>query len=178
MSTYAEFRAEIDAFMQQHRQSPLSAEQKAGFTGLAYYEPDERWVLTTAVSRFPPHEPPLIMETSSGDTRLYHRWGRISFEVDGETASLTIFSDPDGEELFLPFRDATSGTETYGAGRYMDNHRPGLRRLGEGLLEVDFNMAYNPYCAYSDRYSCPLPPAENWLRVAVRAGEKKFVSEK
>lgn len=173
-STYQAFRDQIDQFMELHPQSPLAKEARVAFNGLNYYEPDEALVFTTAVERFDPNDPPILMQTSTGDSRHYHRWGRFTFEIDGQAASLTIYSDPFGEEFFLPFRDATSGDETYGAGRYMDNHRPGLRRLGEEMVEVDFNFAYNPYCAYSERYSCPLPPRENWLTVPIRAGEKKF----
>jgi uncharacterized protein (DUF1684 family) len=112
------------------------------------------------------------METSTGDEREQYRWGRVQFEVDGQLAELKIYSDYDGEALFLPFKDQTHGRETYGAGRYLDNHRPGLRRIGADQIELDFNYAYNPYCAYSPNYSCPLPPRENWLAVPIRAGEK------
>ncbi len=174
MSTYQPFRDQIDQFMQSHPQSPLSQEAKAAFAGLNYYEPDDGLVFTTAVERFDPTEPPITLETSTGDSRTYHHWGRFTFEINGQEASLTIYSDPFGQEFFLPFRDATSGGETYGAGRYMDNHRPGLRQLGEAMIEVDFNFAYNPYCAYSERYSCPLPPRENWVTVPIQAGEKAF----
>ncbi|MCI0396478.1 MAG: DUF1684 domain-containing protein, partial [Chloroflexi bacterium] len=73
-----------------------------------------------------------------------------------------------------PFRDTTNGQETYGAGRYLDSHRPGLNQLGPDRFEVDFNYSYNPYCAYSEYYSCPLPPRENWLKVPIRAGEKNY----
>ena len=113
------------------------------------------------------------METSTGDIRHYRRWATFSFEVGGETADLTIYSDPWGESLFLPFKDGTNGRDTYGAGRYLDNHRPGLSVRG-GQVVVDFNYAYNPYCAYSTTYSCPLPPRENWLEMPIYAGEKNF----
>ncbi len=85
-----------------------------------------------------------------------------------------IYSDPQGGGFFLPFKDATSGRETYGAGRYLDSHRPGLQQLEGGRFEIDFNYAYNPYCAYNENYRCPLPPAENWLKVPIHAGEKNF----
>ena len=76
--------------------------------------------------------------------------------------------------LGLNFAYATNGKETYGAGRYMDNHRPGLELVSSTEIEVDFNFSYNPYCAYNSSYSCPLPPRENWLKVSIRAGEKRF----
>ena len=114
------------------------------------------------------------METSTGEMRLYRRYGRITFQVNGEEAQLTIYSDPHGQDFFLPFRDATSGKETYGAGRYLDNHRPALTPLANDQFQIDFNFSYNPYCAYNPHYSCPLPPRENWLSVPIEAGEKNY----
>lgn len=169
-------REQIDDFMQFHPQSPLADDRRDGFKGLDYYDENPALVIVATVERLPDDEPIIEMETSTGDARPFRRWGTFAFEVDGQPARLTLYSDPTGEELFLPFRDATSGNETYGAGRYLDNHRPGLRRLGEDEIEVDFNYAYNPYCAYSPYFSCPLPPRENWLAVPIRAGEKDFRS--
>lgn len=174
MNELSHFRDEIDHFMAHHPQSPLSADHRANFEGLAYFDENEALVLILEVEQFPSTEPMVEMETSTGETRPYRRWGRVSFEVDGEAASLTIYSDMHGQEFFLPFRDATSGKETYGAGRYLDNHRPGLVNLGNGRVKIDFNYSYNPYCAYNLAYSCPLPPRENWLKVPIRAGEKDF----
>lgn len=169
-----QFREELNDFMQFHPQSPLDDHQRDGFEGLDYYDENQALALRVTVDRLPEDEPVIEMETSTGDARPFRRWGTFVFEVDGEPARLTIYSDPTGEEFFLPFRDATSGSETYGAGRYLDNHRPGLRPLGEDEVEVDFNYAYNPYCAYSPYFSCPLPPRENWLKVPIRAGERDF----
>lgn len=168
------FRAELDDFMEFHPQSPLDDEQRNGFDGLSYYEHNPALVFRLTPERLEPDEPLLEMETSTGDRRQYRRWGVLRFVVEGDEAALTLYSEPDGTGFFLPFRDATSGGETYGAGRYLDDHRPGLRPLGDGTLELDFNYAYNPYCAYSPAYSCPLPPRENWLSVPIRAGEKTF----
>lgn len=170
----SQFRGELDEFMELHPDSPLSEEQRTAFEGLDYYDYDPDLVLTVAVNRLSDDEPLIQMETSTGDTRLYRRWGTFEFTVGGEAATLTIYSSPQADDFFLPFRDATSGTESYGAGRYLDNQRPGLRPVGEDAFEVDFNFAYNPYCAYSPYYSCPLPPRENWLKVPIRAGEKAF----
>ncbi len=138
------FRAEIDDFMQFHPQSPLADDQRDGFRGLDYYDENPALVIVAAVERLPDDEPIIEMETSTGDARPFRRWGTFVFEVDGEPARLTLYSDPAGEEFFLPFRDATSGSETYGAGRYLDNHRPGLRHLGENEMEADFNYALQP----------------------------------
>ena len=174
MNELTHFRNEIDQFMQFHPQSPLDNAQREAFDGLAYYEANEALILELPVELFASTEPMVEMETSTGDIRPYRRWGRFSFEVAGETASLTIYSDIYGQEFFLPFRDATNGQETYGAGRYLDNHRPGVWDLGNGRVKIDFNYSYNPYCAYQLTYSCPLPPRENWLTVPIRAGEKNF----
>jgi len=174
MNELTQFRNEIDQFMQFHPQSPLDEAQRAAFDGLNYYDFNEALVMVLPVAKFPASEPMVEMETSTGDVRPYRRWGRMTFTVDGESASLTIYSDIYGREFFLPFRDATSGTETYGAGRYLDNHRPGLWDLGNGRVKIDLNFAYNPYCAYNPYYSCPLPPRENWLAVPIHAGEKNF----
>ncbi|MDA0241838.1 MAG: DUF1684 domain-containing protein [Chloroflexi bacterium] len=172
MNPLQQFRAEIDQFMRLHPQSPLGRGQRPSFTGLNYYEPSTELLFVTWVEFLDRNLPPVKMETSTGDEREQYRWGRVQFEVEGQLAELTIYSDYEGEALFLPFKDQTNGRETYGAGRYLDNHRPGLRRIGADQLELDFNYAYNPYCAYSPDYSCPLPPRENWLAVPIRAGEK------
>lgn len=103
--------------------------------------------------------------TNTNEIRQYTRYGQFSFEVDGQPATLTIYETPHG--YFLPFADANAGTETYGAGRYLD-----LESADGETFIVDFNRAYNPMCAYSDLYSCPITPAENRLKVAIRAGEK------
>lgn len=174
MSQLQELRQQIDDFLGHHPQSPLSWDQKNEFEGLDYYDENKDLARVVTVTRFPDSEPIIEMETSTGEKRPYRRWGRFTITVDGEEASLTIYSDPHGHDFFMPFRDATSGKETYGAGRYMDNHRPGLQQVSDTEVEIDFNYAYNPYCAYQPTYSCPLPPRENWLTVPIRAGEKRF----
>jgi uncharacterized protein (DUF1684 family) len=133
-------------------------------------------MLEVTVERFKEDEPLVTMQTNTGVSQDYRSWGRFNFEVDGELASLVIYSDAKGRDFFLPFKDQTNGRETYGAGRYLDSHRPGIRTLEENRLVVDFNYAYNPYCAYSPNYSCPLPPRENWLDVPIKAGELDFPS--
>ncbi len=174
MSQLQELRQQIDDFMGHHPQSPLTWDQQKAFAGLDYYDENKDLALVVTVERFPESESLIEMETSTGDRRPYRRWGRFTIVVDGQEAALTIYSDPHGHDFFMPFRDLTSGKETYGAGRYMDNHRPGLQPLSDNQVEIDFNYAYNPYCAYQPAYSCPLPPSENWLKVPIRAGEKKY----
>ncbi len=113
------------------------------------------------------------MQTSTGSQRLYQRIGWVNLSIAGEVFRLATFAPPGTppEQLFVPFRDATSGAETYGSGRYIEANFDGE------LVELDLNMAYNPSCAYSDGWNCPVPPAENWLSVPVRAGEMAFNPE-
>jgi uncharacterized protein (DUF1684 family) len=174
MSILKDLRAEIDDFMATHPQSPIDWEDREDFAGLKYYAENRALRFTAVLQPFPDDEPLVEMQTSTGDTRHYRRWARFTFTVEGEEAALTLYSEPYGQDLFLPFRDATNGQETYGAGRYMDNQRPGLEMVSSTEIQVDFNFCYNPYCAYNESYSCPLPPRENWLAVPIRAGEKNF----
>jgi uncharacterized protein (DUF1684 family) len=161
------FRHHKDDFFGKDAHSPLLPEQKRKFNGLRYYDVDDDLSFVVEVDRFD-NEPPIQMQTSTGDVAQYVRYGRFSFEVDGQKAELTIYAAPNGGSYFLPFTDATSGQDTYGAGRYLD-----LERLRDGRFHVDFNLAYNPYCAYNPMWSCPIPPAENRLKVPIKAGEKK-----
>lgn len=159
-------RAEKDRFFRSSPHSPIA--DRVNFTGLDYYPPDPAFRMTLPLN--PVDEPePLTFQTNTGDEQVYFRIGTINFEVDGQPAILTIYQSEYQEEFFLPFRDATSGNETYGAGRYLE---PEL--LSNGDILVDFNLAYNPFCAYSDAYSCPLPPFENHLKIPIRAGEKAY----
>lgn len=174
MSELMQFREEVDRFMGRHSQSPLDRAQRRGFRGLRYYDETDGLRFEVDVERFSADEPPITMQTSTGQTVRYRRWGRFSVTVDGQDATFTVYSDARGHDLFMPFKDRTNGDETYGAGRYLDSHRPGLSYLGDDRLSVDFNYAYNPYCAYSDAYSCPLPPRDNWAPVPIRAGEKNY----
>lgn len=166
MGQLAEYRLAKDEFFASDDQSPLTAAQRRNLEGLKYFpeNPD----LRLEVSLTPPGSyDPVEMQTSTGDTQAYTRVGRFGFHVGEQAAELTIFQGPNG--LFLPFVDALAGRETYPAGRYLE---PTV--LPDGRCLVDFNMAYNPYCAYNALWSCPLTPFENHLQVAVRAGEKLF----
>ena len=165
------FRAEKDRAFKISPQSPLSNEQRATFSGIAYYPPSEDHIFELEV--LPVADTSIFaMDTSTGSTQRYRRWGKVRFTIEGQEVELTIYASygSDDDELFLPFRDQTSGSETYGAGRYLDLSTPG----GSSTIRVDFNQAYNPYCAYNEQWSCPLPPLENWVNVAIRAGEKVF----
>jgi uncharacterized protein len=171
MSELEEFRAAKDAFFRDDPRSPLMPEQRSSFEGLAYFEEDPRLVIRAPLETegIDPTER-IVMQTTTGDERVYRRAGKVRFEVDGDPAEITLFSSRDMHELFLPFRDATSGSETYGAGRYLEVEPP----ASDGSVVVDLNYAYNPYCAYNPEWSCPIPPGENWLAVPIRAGERSF----
>jgi uncharacterized protein (DUF1684 family) len=168
MTNLEQFRAMKDQFFKSDPNSPLMPDQRTGFTALSYFAENTALRLELAVETLP--EPAEVeMQTSTGEVQTYLRWGKITFEVDGQPVELTLYVPQGGHGYFLPFTDLTSGQETYGAGRYLDPEpRPG------GKLLVDFNMAYNPYCAYNEHWSCPLTPVENRLKVRIEAGEKNF----
>ena len=166
MSELDEFRAEKNEFFGRHPQSPLTMEQKRSFVGLQYFPENEDLRLEVKVELLPDKKP-MQMQTTTGDVQVYVRYGKFQFQVDGQTAELTIFRNQHG--YFLPFVDALAGKETYPAGRYLEPEAlPGERFF------VDFNLAYNPYCAYNEMWSCPITPAENRLKVPIQAGEKIF----
>lgn len=160
------FRKEKDDFYRTHPQSPLTAEQKRGFRGLRYFPEDPGLVLDVDVEEYPTKQE-IQMQTTTGDIQTYERFGRFRFTIDGQEAWLTIYHNENG--YFLPFVDSQAGKQTYGAGRYLEPEE-----LGGGRFRVDFNLAYNPYCAYNDGWSCPITPAENRLKVPIRAGEMMF----
>jgi uncharacterized protein (DUF1684 family) len=159
--------------------SPLTAADTAL---LDFFPADSTWLLPARLERTP-HSEPFDLPTYSGRTARYQQYGRLTLFRNGDSLSLNIYQNlrlvaqKEYEDyLFVPFKDLTSAQTTYGGGRYLDF------RLGDigadGILWVDFNKAYNPYCAYSDGYNCPVPPRENHLPVAVEAGEKNFKGEK
>jgi uncharacterized protein (DUF1684 family) len=167
MSTLEDFRKEKDGFFKDDYQSPLTAEQKRDFQGLRYYPENPALRLELPLEKAATPQP-VVLQTSTGEAREYLRAGQVRFQVDDQEAVLQVYLDDYG--YFLPFVDATAPEETYGAGRYLELHElsPG------GAVSVDFNLAYNPYCAYNERWSCPIPPRENRLAVRIEAGEKRF----
>ncbi len=160
------FRAEKDRFFATDSHSPLTAAQKHHFKGLRYFPENRALRLEVALEEFPTKET-IQMQTTTSGMQSYTRFGRFKFMVEGQEIGLTIFVNRAG--YFLPFVDSLAGKETYGAGRYLEPVS-----LGGGRFHVDFNHAYNPYCAYNEAWSCPITPAENRLTVPIRAGEKNF----
>lgn len=174
-ASYAEaveqFRADKDEYFANDPDSPLSPDDRPRFTGIAYFPPDERYRLE-GLHVAPPathEERTLLIPTSDGQVRQARRIGQLPFELDGRQLSLHAYGLPGmhGGSLFVPFLDATSGQETYEAGRYLD-----LEPEEDGTYTLDFNLAYHPTCVFSPYYSCPLTPAENRLPIRVEAGEK------
>lgn len=162
---YLEFRREKDEFFRTGHNTPLGPGDHSNFGGLSYYEPDPDMAFTAALT--PGDGSETRVATSDGRGKVYITHGTVRFEVSGTPVELTVYDTPHG--LFIPFRDATSGKTTYGSGRYLD-----LEPNGDGTLTIDFNLAYNPSCVYSDGWSCPIPPMNNWLEVAIEAGEKDY----
>ena len=166
MSELTDFRADKDEFFAHHPQSPLTPDQRVGFIGLKYFPENDALRLEVKVERLG-DQLPMQMQTSTGGVQTYTRYGRFQFQSEGQPVELTIYQSESG--FFLPFADSLAGEETYPAGRYLEPEP-----LPGDLFLVDFNLAYNPYCAYNEMWSCPITPAENRLKVPIRAGEKLF----
>jgi uncharacterized protein len=168
-----EERTSKDESFRSDPDSPISSEDRIRFRGLSYFPVDPGMKLPVRLIR---HSSPesVRLATNTGEIRSALRYGYFEFYVQGQKCRLQVYrledlSDSGSAGLFIPFRDATTGTETYSTGRYID-----LKENTVGKYELDFNRAYNPYCAYNPTYSCPVPPIENTLTVAIRAGEKSF----
>lgn len=142
------------------------------FAGLDYYPIDPDYRFEVPLDRYDEPEEISVETTADGEQR-YRRVGSFAFDIDGESVSIDAFEPANGENrLWVPVRDATSGSETYGAGRYLDLE-PETHMTDNGWI-VDFNAAYNPTCAYNAAYECPLVPASNWIDVPIEAGEKAY----
>ncbi|SDX79684.1 DUF1684 domain-containing protein [Halopenitus persicus] len=167
-----ESRAEKDEFFGDHPQSPIPPERRDSFDGLAYFDPDPDYRVPATVTVHDDPEP-VELETTAGPNVRYLRVVTFSFELHGTDLTLAAYrqeGEPDAA-LFVPFRDKTTGQETYHNGRYIELEPD--EDLADGdEVTIDFNLAYNPFCAYTETFSCPLPPEENWLEVAVYAGEQ------
>lgn len=166
MDALIEFRRQKDDFFRHDQHSPLTPEQQDRFGGLDYFEPNPDLDLQVEVDELDEKDS-LQMETTTGGVQTYQRFGIFPLEVDRETTRLTIFHNQNG--FFLPFVDSQAGELTYPAGRYLEPEQ-----LPDGRFHVDFNYAYNPYCAYNDAWTCPITPTENRVGVPIRAGEKVF----
>ena len=165
LTTIQNQRKEKDAYLKTDKESPI--ENKADFKGLKYFEVNSDFkvlakldILTTGQK--------INIAMTGGETEEYEAFANATFELGGQKCALKIFKAEDGS-LFLPFKDLTTNKETYGSGRYLDLD---LRMIKDNQIEIDFNRCYHPYCAYNHTFTCPVPPAENLVNVAVKAGEK------
>ncbi len=150
----------------------LSEEEIAQFEGLDYFLIDTSYIVDATFTRKKGKK--FNMPTTTSRAPLYRQYGFVQFELSGSLHKLTVYQNLELKKqaehkdyLFLPFRDLTSGHESYGGGRYLDLAIPKGKKI-----KLDFNLAYNPYCVYSVRYSCPIPPEENTLKTGIKAGEK------
>ncbi len=164
-------RADKDSFLRNDIDSPIPPDKRSSFKGLNYFPPDESYRVASKLERFVAPKP-IMIATSTGTRQSYVRYGALTFKIGQSILKLIVYKsaeDPYARSLFVPFSDGTSGRETYAAGRYLD-----LEEQGGDDYELDFNMAYNPYCAYSEEYTCPIPPVENRLPLQILAGEKNY----
>ena len=169
-----QYRADKDAYFLTGAGSPIPAADRAAFAGLSYFPVGEAWIMDDLALEPYAGDEPVSFEipTTDGRLRPSERAGVFRFDVAGAGQALTAYrlAGADGElhdSLFVPFLDATSGGDTYGAGRYLD-----LEPEDDGTWTLDFNLAYHPSCVYDPRFSCPLTPAENRLSIRVEAGER------
>lgn len=172
------YRQRKDEFFASSPDSPIPEEEMGErFGGLRYYPPNLAYRVEAELVPF--DSPQVVMLGSTkGDIRRQLRYGELRFRIMDEECRLLAFKDADdaaSTELFVPFRDATSGGATYGAGRYLEV-RHDHESAGPPRVILDFNLAYSPWCAYNEAYSCTLPPPENTLRVPIEAGELTYPS--
>jgi len=168
-------RGQKDTYFALHPQSPLPPGDRDAFTGLAYYPPDPDYRFELELHEHA-QKKPVPMTYTKGETKTFLRWGEFRFTIRGEAQVLQAYTSSTHDlAFFVPFRDTTSGAETYGAGRYLDL-KPERHLTTEGKWVLDFNQAYNPWCAYNAAYTCPFVPPENWLEVPILVGEKQYSS--
>ncbi|TVT37257.1 DUF1684 domain-containing protein [Hymenobacter setariae] len=169
----AAFQQKINHEFSDPAESPLSAAERAAFKSLPFYPVAYQYCVVAKLVR-DSTALPFGMPTSANQLHMYRKYGELRFELNGQPQRLTVYQSlallqkPGfADYLFLPFTDLTNGHGSYGGGRYIDLRIP---PAGTTLITLDFNCAYNPSCAYSHAYSCPIPPAENRLAVAIPAG--------
>ena len=164
-------RERKDRFFREDSQSPLKEADRKKFKGLPYYPIDLRYAMVAPIEKYPVEQKPIYatLPTNKPMGKKYVKYGRFKFRLEGKEYAFQIYRPLAGDDLFLPFKDKTSGKETYEKGRYLY-----IEPMPGGKVLVDFNRAYNPFCQYNDKYTCPFAPQENWLDVAIPAGEKRF----
>lgn len=177
----SDYRKEIEAYRQHYKEEFITEERsplKGKDTGLIRFYPVSRQYRVSARIERIPSAPEFDMETHSGKKQRYRNYAKATFTLNGKSLSLFLYQNvrlsamPGKQnDLFLPFNDLSNYASTYGGGRYLDLS---ISDIKDGMLTIDFNKAYNPYCAFKGGYSCPIPPSENRMPVKVEAGEKLF----
>lgn len=175
IKSQSEFQNQQNSFFKDASKSPLKPKDLKAFEGLDFFPIDSTFVVEAQLKRTP-NTPFFDMKTTTKRVTKERVFGVLSFTINNKSYNLNVYqsapnpdSDAESDYLFLPFLDATNGTETYGGGRYID------LKIPEGnQLTVDFNRSYNPYCAYNEKYSCPIVPRENYLSLKIKAGVKRF----
>lgn len=173
-----EYQQKLNADYKDASKSPLKKKDLKDFKGLEFFAIDSTFIVIASLKRTE-NAPTFQMATTTDRKPLYKEFGVLSFTLKGKKCELTIYQSQDTERdekykdyLFLPFTDDTSGNESYGGGRYMDVKTTDISE--ENTIELNFNNTYNPYCAYNDKYSCPLTPRKNHLDIEIKAGVKAF----
>jgi uncharacterized protein len=167
-----EFRADKDRYFKRSDDSPIQNKEK--FTSLEYFPPSQAFRIQASVERVT-DDTPITVRMTGGEEETFVRYGFATFKLKEQTHRLLLLKhtgDDADEKLFLPFTDKTNGFTTYGGGRYLD-----VEPSTNDQVMIDFNFAYNPFCAYNSNYTCPVPPAENHLEIEILAGEKDFAKE-
>lgn len=173
--TIKEERNKKDSIFKFSKKSPLTTMQQRNFRTLDYYSVDSTYQVKAALAPFQDTQV-VKMPYTNGESKEYMKYATLKFPLKGEQRALIAYQniefqdDPElKDQLFLPFKDHTNGETTYGGGRYID-----LKKTNKDSIIIDFNQAYNPYCAYNENYACPIPPDENLLDLKVEAGERKY----
>ncbi|WP_158838191.1 DUF1684 domain-containing protein [Polaribacter sp. L3A8] len=172
------YQQELNASYKDGSKSPLKKKDLRNFNGLDFFTVDATFIVNAKFTKIE-NAPTFEMATTTDRKPLYKKYGLLNFTLNGEKCELTIYQSQDDlrdekykDYLFLPFTDDTSGNESYGGGRYMDVMSTDI--TANNTVMLNFNNTYNPYCAYNDKYSCPLTPRKNHLNVEVKAGIKAF----
>lgn len=176
LTEITKWQTDLNEEFKNPEESPLPDKERKKFKGLEFFAIDPTYRIEAKFTRTP-DETPFTMPTTTDRKPVYVKYGYADFELEGKAFHFPIYQNlqlSQTEEykdyLFAPFTDLTNGTETYGGGRYMDLKIP----ASDSLIILDFNKAYNPYCAYSDKYSCPIPPRQNDLEINIKAGVKAW----
>jgi len=173
-----EYQQHLNASFKDATTSPLKKKDLKDFKGLDFFPVDSSFIVLTKFTEID-NSPIFKMPTNTGREPFYKEYGVLNFTIKGKNFQLTLYQDQDEttdekfkDDLFLPFTDATTGNETYGAGRYINLKTTDIN--ADGTFVLNFNNSYNPYCAYNEKFSCPLTPRKNHLDIEIKAGVKSF----